>query len=78
MLFRTGHLNTPSVFQRIKGTVLVNNKTTLGDYVLKNGDLIENIMHRHEPPVVGDSIKVLFRDDENGYLVVEKPGSIPV
>jgi tRNA pseudouridine synthase 9 len=56
----------------------VNHELTSPDYVIKNGDLIENTMHRHEPPVVGVPVKVLHRDEERGLFVVEKPGSMPV
>ncbi|KAK0549049.1 hypothetical protein OC845_003309 [Tilletia horrida] len=39
---------------------------------------MSNRVHRHEPPVTTEPVKILFRDDEKGHLVVRKPGSIPV
>jgi 23S rRNA-/tRNA-specific pseudouridylate synthase len=33
-------------------------------------------VHRHEPPVTGQPIDIVYQDD--GLLVVNKPGSIPV
>ncbi|KAM9777878.1 pseudouridylate synthase RPUSD2 [Neosynchiropus ocellatus] len=44
--------------------------------VLKNNDLMKNTVHRHEPPVVGSSLKILVDDGE--VLVIDKPASIPV
>lgn len=46
------------------------------DYKVKNGDRISHIKHRHEIPVLGDKIKIIY-DDEN-YVVVDKPCSIPI
>ncbi|EEB90607.1 hypothetical protein MPER_11162 [Moniliophthora perniciosa FA553] len=43
-----------------------------------NGDRIENVVHRHEPPVTATPVKVLLEDKEREFLIVDKPGSIPV
>lgn len=37
---------------------------------------MKNMVHRHEPPVVGKPLEVLVDDGE--VLVVDKPASIPV
>lgn len=42
----------------------------------QNNDHMRNTVHRHEPPVVDTSLKVLVDDGE--VLVVDKPASIPV
>ncbi|KAE8244684.1 hypothetical protein A4X13_0g6368 [Tilletia indica] len=60
------------------GLCQVNHQKTDPRYCLKNGDVMSNRVHRHEPPVTTDPVKILFRDEEKGHLVVRKPGSIPV
>jgi tRNA pseudouridine synthase 8/2,5-diamino-6-(5-phospho-D-ribitylamino)-pyrimidin-4(3H)-one deaminase len=56
----------------------INGKKGTPDYRLQQGDQLHNYVHRHEPPVTADPIRVLYRNDEEGRLVVVKPGSIPV
>jgi tRNA pseudouridine32 synthase len=58
------------------GTVTVNGKTVGGAYVLKNGDLISHTLHRHEPPVTAESVRVLHEDE--GMMVIIKPSGVPV
>ncbi|TKA56452.1 hypothetical protein B0A53_02023 [Rhodotorula sp. CCFEE 5036] len=64
------------------GIILVNNEKSTPDRVLRNGDLISNIMHRHEPPVAAGPVKILYDGrlpgNDGETLVVEKPGSMPV
>jgi len=36
------------------------------------------VVHRHEPPVTSTPVKVLLHDVEREFIVVDKPGSIPV
>ncbi|GAA5991419.1 hypothetical protein JCM10908_003305 [Rhodotorula pacifica] len=64
------------------GIILVNNEKSTPDRLLRNGDLISNIMHRHEPPVAAGPIKILYDGrlpgNDGETLVVEKPGSMPV
>ncbi|KAM6973243.1 pseudouridylate synthase RPUSD2 [Aplochiton taeniatus] len=43
---------------------------------LRNNDHMRNTVHRHEPPVVGQPLKVLV--DDGQVLVVDKPASMPV
>lgn len=33
-------------------------------------------MHRHEPPVTSQPVKILYHDIEREFIVVDKPGSI--
>ncbi|POY70497.1 hypothetical protein BMF94_6411 [Rhodotorula taiwanensis] len=64
------------------GIILVNNEKSTPDRVLRNGDLISNIMHRHEPPVAAGPVRILYDGrlpgNDGETLVVEKPGSMPV
>lgn len=53
----------------------MNNKRVQPNYLLKNGDFISHITHRHEPFVYSDAIAVVYEDPE--YIVVNKPASIP-
>ena len=58
------------------GLLRVNGKAGRPDDVFRNGDLLEHIVHRHEPPVRGDPIVTVY--DEDNFLVVSKPPTIPV
>ncbi|PKS07484.1 hypothetical protein jhhlp_006088 [Lomentospora prolificans] len=58
------------------GTVMVNGKAVGLDYVMRNNDLVTHTLHRHEPPVSGEPVKVLHEDE--GMLVIVKPAGIPV
>ncbi|KAG5653792.1 hypothetical protein H0H81_010462 [Sphagnurus paluster] len=60
------------------GVTTVNGKIARPDTIIKNGDRIENVVHRHEPPVTSTPVKVILHDVERKFLVVDKPGSIPV
>ncbi|KAF8608386.1 pseudouridine synthase [Ceratobasidium sp. AG-I] len=60
------------------GVVTVNGVVAKPGTIIKNGDRIENMVHRHEIPVTSTPVKILHRDDEHGFIVIDKPGSIPV
>lgn len=53
------------------GKIRVNGQLKRLDYVIKNGDRISHVKHRHEIPVLADRIKVIYEDDN--YVVVDKP-----
>ncbi|AGO12268.1 AaceriAEL091Cp [[Ashbya] aceris (nom. inval.)] len=57
------------------GGVLLNDKPSTLDSVLRNGDLISHKLHRHEPPVSSRPIKTVYEDDD--ILVIDKPSGIP-
>ncbi|QBZ56946.1 hypothetical protein PoMZ_01864 [Pyricularia oryzae] len=59
-----------------KGSVLVNAKKVGPNHILKNGELIAHICHRHEPPCTADPVQVLHEDDE--MIVINKPSGMPV
>lgn len=60
----------------LSGKIRCNGQIKPLDYKIKNGDRISHTKHRHEIPVLGDRIKIIY-DDEN-FLVVDKPCSIPI
>ncbi|KAG6332971.1 hypothetical protein ID866_6114 [Astraeus odoratus] len=60
------------------GVTSINGKIAKPNTIIKNGDRIENIVHRHEPPITSTPVKIILHDREREYLVINKPGSIPV
>ncbi|KAI0029935.1 pseudouridine synthase [Vararia minispora EC-137] len=60
------------------GVTTINGVVAKPDTVVRNGDRIENVVHRHEPPVAATPVRILHRDEEKGFIVIDKPGSIPV
>jgi 23S rRNA-/tRNA-specific pseudouridylate synthase len=54
----------------------VDREQVTPDHVLKSNELVTHAIHRHEPPVTGESIEILKQED--GYIGVHKPSSIPV
>lgn len=54
----------------------MNGKPAKIGTIIKNGDRIENIVHRHEPPVTSIPVKVMKVDTEKELIVIDKPGSI--
>jgi len=66
-----------SVQQLIEtGKIRVNGQIKPPSYVVKNGDRISHVKHRHEIPVLDDEIKIIHEDDD--YVVIDKPCSIPI
>lgn len=59
-----------------EGRVLINNKPSTIDSIVKNGDLISHRLHRHEPSVTSRPIKIVF-EDEN-IIAIDKPSGLPV
>lgn len=37
-----------------------------------------NVVHRHEPPIIGGPVRIYHSDIERGVLVVEKKASMPI
>uniref|UniRef100_A0A8C5PCZ8 Pseudouridylate synthase RPUSD2 n=1 Tax=Leptobrachium leishanense TaxID=445787 RepID=A0A8C5PCZ8_9ANUR len=44
--------------------------------VLRNNDFMRNTVHRHEPPVTAQPLRIIAENDE--LVVVDKPSSLPV
>ncbi|KAH8984148.1 pseudouridine synthase [Lactarius hatsudake] len=60
------------------GVTTINGKIAKPGTIVRNGDRIENVVHRHEPPVASRPVKILHEDRESEFIVIDKPGSIPV
>ncbi|CCM01282.1 uncharacterized protein FIBRA_03331 [Fibroporia radiculosa] len=60
------------------GVTTVNGKVAKPDTIIQNGDRIENVVHRHEPPVTSTPVRIILEDKEREFIVINKPGSIPV
>ncbi|KAL1412961.1 hypothetical protein Q8F55_000710 [Vanrija albida] len=60
------------------GVTRVNGVPAYPDYIVRDGDRIDNTVHRHEPPVSNDPVLVLHVDKEREFIVISKPGSMPV
>jgi 23S rRNA-/tRNA-specific pseudouridylate synthase len=58
------------------GVTTINGKIAKPDTIVRNGDRIENVVHRHEPPVTSKPVKILHEDGEREFIVIDKPGSI--
>ncbi|XP_078262220.1 pseudouridylate synthase RPUSD2 [Rhinoraja longicauda] len=58
------------------GRIRLNEQPADLDTVLKNNDFMRNTVHRHEPPVTAQPLRILSQNQE--VVVVDKPASIPV
>lgn len=67
---------SPQRYAIESGVCCVNGKPAKIGTIIKNGDRIENIVHRHEPPVTSIPVKVMKVDTEKELIVIDKPGSI--
>ncbi|KIV93977.1 hypothetical protein PV10_05144 [Exophiala mesophila] len=60
-----------------KGQISLNGKPCNDIHtVVKNGDVISHTLHRHEPPVTAQPIRVI--DETDSMIVIEKPAGVPV
>uniref|UniRef100_A0AC35TPF8 Pseudouridine synthase n=1 Tax=Rhabditophanes sp. KR3021 TaxID=114890 RepID=A0AC35TPF8_9BILA len=59
------------------GRMFVNGeRLTNLDYVIKDGDKIVHVSHRHEHPILSQDIEII--ENNENYCVVNKPPSMPV
>ncbi|XP_068725701.1 pseudouridylate synthase RPUSD2-like [Montipora capricornis] len=58
------------------GKITVNGDVASQGTILKDNDVICNRVHRHEPPVAGNTLQIVELTDE--LVVLNKPSSIPV
>lgn len=56
----------------LKGVITVNNRNSTSDYILKEEDSIQHLVHFHEP----DPPEIQIIAIEDDYLVVNKPSGI--
>ncbi|KAK5584217.1 hypothetical protein RB653_005825 [Dictyostelium firmibasis] len=59
-----------------RGLIKVNDELVSPSYKIKLNDTIIHTVHRHEPPITGEPLKIVSLD--NNVVVVDKPSSIPV
>lgn len=59
-----------------RGLITVDGAQVGLDHVLRDNQVICHKIHRHEPPISGEPLEILFRSDQ--MLVVNKPASMPV
>lgn len=69
--------NTPEYYRMAirSGRITVNGKIVVPETIVRDRDYILHVAHRHEPPVLGQEIKIVYEDDD--MLVVDKPPSMP-
>lgn len=60
----------------LDGTLTVNYEQVDTEYRLRHNDLLANIVHRHETPVLSKPIEVIHLSEE--LVVLDKPCSLPV
>jgi tRNA pseudouridine32 synthase len=59
------------------GQISVNGKPCKDVHtIVQNGDVISHTLHRHEPPVTAQPIRVVNETDE--MIVIDKPAGVPV
>lgn len=62
--------------QAVSGKLRVNGEVVTADRKIGHGDLVTNVVHRHEPPVDGRRVTFIAQTDE--LVVVDKPPSVPI
>ncbi|KIW86054.1 hypothetical protein Z517_01448 [Fonsecaea pedrosoi CBS 271.37] len=59
------------------GQISINGKPCKDVHtIVQNGDVISHTLHRHEPPVTAQPIRVISETDE--MIVIDKPAGVPV
>ena len=59
------------------GQIVINGKPCPDVHtILNNGDVISHTLHRHEPPVTAQPIRVISENDS--MIVIDKPAGVPV
>lgn len=68
----------PSYYQAaiLHQLITLNHQGCKLDTRVQSNNLLAHRLHRHEPPVSGEPIRILAEGE--GLLVVDKPGSVPV
>lgn len=59
------------------GQIIINGKPCNDVHtIVQNGDVISHTLHRHEPPVTAQPIRVIHETDS--MIVIDKPAGVPV
>jgi tRNA pseudouridine synthase 9 len=58
------------------GLITINGEIAGPDTIVRNGDMIRHVQHRHEPPVSPTEVGIVAENDE--LLVINKPAGVPV
>ena len=59
------------------GHITINGKTCQDIHtVVRNGDVVSHTLHRHEPPVTAQPIRIINETDS--MIVIDKPAGVPV
>lgn len=59
-----------------RGYITLNGSAVDPEHVVKNGDVISHTLHRHEPPVTAEDVKIVHEDEQ--MIVIDKPAGVPV
>lgn len=59
-----------------RGDITLNGIAMTPQTVVKNGDMITHTIHRHEPPVTAEPVRVIHEDGD--IIVINKPAGVPV
>ena len=43
---------------------------------IRSAEFLSNTVHRHEPPVANEPVRILHIDKEREFIVISKPGSV--
>ncbi|KIW21211.1 hypothetical protein PV08_01791 [Exophiala spinifera] len=59
------------------GQIIINGKPCKDVHtIVQNGDVISHTLHRHEPPVTAQPVRVIHETDD--MIVIDKPAGVPV
>jgi tRNA pseudouridine32 synthase len=59
------------------GQITINGKACVDIHtIVNNGDVVSHTLHRHEPPVTAQPIRVISETDS--MIVIDKPAGVPV
>ena len=73
------HDNDDYLREAIKtGLIELNGQACDPSTILKDGDILRRIWHRHESPVVDVSHKEMIIQETNDLVVINKPSTIPI
>jgi len=60
------------------GMIRVCGERSAADRVIRNGEYVTHVVHRHEPPVLHVPARDMVVSDDGDVVVVNKPASMPV